>query len=152
MKMSEFEPVKKAKHYESHESGVSCKELLDFLNCNVGLALKYVWRYQDKGTPLQDLQKARFYLRRHLRNPWAPVFVYVQAGNATFARSVESLMSESRSQFYGYASKVIYTPVTRAGGGDRRQGLLSDFLDQLSDGNVAKALDCVEAMIAALEP
>lgn len=38
---------------------------LDFC---LGNALKYIARYQYKGTPTQDLQKACFYIERYLRN------------------------------------------------------------------------------------
>lgn len=34
---------------------------LDFLK---GQVIKYIWRYQHKGKPLEDLQKAEFYLKR----------------------------------------------------------------------------------------
>lgn len=34
---------------------------LPFLAAQV---FKYVWRYQHKGKPLEDLQKAKFYLER----------------------------------------------------------------------------------------
>ena len=32
----------------------------------LGNAFKYLFRYQDKGSPVLDLQKARFYLERFL--------------------------------------------------------------------------------------
>jgi hypothetical protein len=38
---------------------MSDKEFLGYLKANV---LKYMWRYDYKGKPLEDLQKAQWYL------------------------------------------------------------------------------------------
>ena len=37
-------------------------------NFCVGNAIKYVWRYRLKGRPLEDLQKAEWYLRKAIDN------------------------------------------------------------------------------------
>jgi hypothetical protein len=65
--MSEnYDEVQKAKHYESHPSGVAAVELLELLNWNLGTVLKYVWRRDIKGSAIKDLEKACWYLKRHL--------------------------------------------------------------------------------------
>lgn len=64
-----FDPVEKPEHYASGK--VECidwiaeclseEELRGYLRGNV---LKYTWRYQHKGHPVQDLRKAIWYARR----------------------------------------------------------------------------------------
>jgi len=49
-------------HYRRHPSGVECIEITRHLNFNVGNAIKYIWRYQDKGDPIENLKKAQWYL------------------------------------------------------------------------------------------
>ena len=31
---------------------------------NVGTAIKYLWRFKKKGTPIEDLEKAKWYIDR----------------------------------------------------------------------------------------
>lgn len=49
-------------HYNMHASRVECIELIRDLNFDIGSAVKYVMRRGDKGDPLKDLNKARWYL------------------------------------------------------------------------------------------
>lgn len=49
--------VKSPSHY-LHPSGVECKEVTYDLPKWIGDAIKYVWRYESKGKPLEDLRKA----------------------------------------------------------------------------------------------
>lgn len=56
-------------HYTA--GGIECIEAIkasmtseEFYGYLKGNALKYVWRYKNKGKPLEDLQKARWYLDR----------------------------------------------------------------------------------------
>lgn len=66
-----FDIINKARHYNSHPSGVECIELAERLPFNTGNAFKYVFRCGDKGNPRQDLEKALYYVKReaqHLKN------------------------------------------------------------------------------------
>ena len=54
-------------HYRRHPSGVECIEITRHLNFNVGNAIKYIWRYQDKGDPIENLKKAQWYLDDEIR-------------------------------------------------------------------------------------
>lgn len=64
--------VNKAAHYnrggieciKAIEASMSPEEYQGFLK---GQVLKYVWRYQHKGTPVKDLKKARYYLDELIR-------------------------------------------------------------------------------------
>jgi len=54
-------------HYRRHPSGVECIEITRHLNFNIGNAIKYIWRYQDKGDPIENLKKAQWYLDDEIR-------------------------------------------------------------------------------------
>jgi hypothetical protein len=56
------DPVNNPKHYTSHPSGVECIQITRHMSFNLGNALKYIWRADLKGSAVQDLEKAVFYL------------------------------------------------------------------------------------------
>lgn len=63
------DPVNRPEHYQGKvecidgiESAVEGLTGADAFNA--GQVLKYVWRHHRKGKPLEDLQKARWYLDR----------------------------------------------------------------------------------------
>tara|TARA_R110000851_G_scaffold103318_1_gene220255 strand:+ start:2223 stop:2450 length:228 start_codon:yes stop_codon:yes gene_type:complete len=56
--MSDFDPVKKPEHYNSHPSGVQCRDITRHESFNIGMAIKYVWRKDDKGKPIEDMRKS----------------------------------------------------------------------------------------------
>lgn len=58
--------INKPNHYHKHAVLVEPIELCELLGFNLGNCLKYCFRYQDKGNPIQDLKKAQFYIRRIL--------------------------------------------------------------------------------------
>ena len=60
------------KHYE-HVSGVATIEVNRLMTFDAGCAFKYVLRHQEKGNPLQDLTKARWYIADAVRNS-DPIF------------------------------------------------------------------------------
>jgi hypothetical protein len=60
------DPVNHPKHYTSHPSGVECITVVEHMNFNVGNAMKYLWRADEKGNSLQDLQKAAWYVQREI--------------------------------------------------------------------------------------
>lgn len=53
-------------HYTSHPSGVECITITEWYNFNVGNAIKYLWRAEEKGFQIQDLKKARWYVDREI--------------------------------------------------------------------------------------
>ena len=55
------DPINPA-HYRKHPSGIECIEVTRHMNFNIGNAIKYIWRYQDKGDPIENLKKAQWYL------------------------------------------------------------------------------------------
>lgn len=56
------DPVNHPVHYTSHPSGVECIQITRHMNFNCGNAMKYIWRCGDKGKPIEDLEKAIWYL------------------------------------------------------------------------------------------
>lgn len=55
-------------HYTGRGIGYECIDITQHQNFCVGNAIKYLWRYQAKGKPLEDLEKARWYARRAMKN------------------------------------------------------------------------------------
>lgn len=51
-------------HYNAHPSGLEVIELTELLGFRLGNATKYVLRHRHKGKPIEDLEKAAWYLRR----------------------------------------------------------------------------------------
>lgn len=56
--------VNHPKHYTSHPSGIETISLTANQSFFVGNAIKYLTRYNLKGTPEQDLRKTIFYIER----------------------------------------------------------------------------------------
>lgn len=53
-------------HYTAHPSGVECIAITEHMGFNLGNAIKYLWRADEKGAPLDDLRKARWYVDREI--------------------------------------------------------------------------------------
>lgn len=54
-------------HYRKHPSGIECIEVTRHMNFNIGNAIKYLWRYMDKGDPVENLKKAQWYIDDEIR-------------------------------------------------------------------------------------
>lgn len=59
--------VNHPKHYTSHPSGVECITVTRHMNFNLGNAMKYLWRVDDKGDSIENLEKAIFYIKDEIR-------------------------------------------------------------------------------------
>lgn len=60
------DPVNHPTHYTSHPSGLECIDITRHMSFNLGNAFKYIWRADLKKEPIQDLEKAMFYLNDEL--------------------------------------------------------------------------------------
>jgi len=58
--------VNRPPHYTAHPSGVECITIAEHMGFCLGNAVKYIWRADLKGRPLEDLYKARYYLDREI--------------------------------------------------------------------------------------
>lgn len=54
-------------HYKAHPSGVECIQVTEHMGFNVGNAMKYLWRADEKGNALEDLRKAGWYVAREIQ-------------------------------------------------------------------------------------
>lgn len=61
------DPVNNPQHYKSHLSGIEVIQITEHLNFCLGNAIKYILRADHKDNPMQDLQKARWYMERELQ-------------------------------------------------------------------------------------
>jgi hypothetical protein len=60
------DPVNHPPHYTKHPSGIECIDVTEHFNFNLGNAIKYIWRADLKNKPIEDLEKAAWYLRREI--------------------------------------------------------------------------------------
>lgn len=60
------DPVNHPKHYTRHPSGVECIQITEHMNFCRGNAMKYLWRAGEKGSEIEDLMKARWYIEREI--------------------------------------------------------------------------------------
>jgi hypothetical protein len=67
--LTDYDPVESPVHYNT--GSIECIEAIkasmsdtEFKGYLKGNAMKYLWRYDYKGKPVEDLQKAQWYLAR----------------------------------------------------------------------------------------
>ena len=60
------DPVNHPKHYTEHPSGVECIQITEHMDCILGNALKYIWRWDLKKDAVEDLRKAQWYIGREI--------------------------------------------------------------------------------------
>lgn len=58
--------VNHPKHYNNHPSGIECIEIVRHLPFNLGNAIKYLWRNEDKNG-IEDLKKAIWYIQDEIK-------------------------------------------------------------------------------------
>ena len=66
MSNTDPERVNHPRHYNEHPSGVECIDIVEHMSFNLGNAVKYCWRADHKGAPLEDLRKAIWYIEREI--------------------------------------------------------------------------------------
>jgi len=60
------ETINHPQHYNAHPSGVECIDVVEHMTFNLGNAVKYIWRANEKGKLIEDLKKARWYVDREI--------------------------------------------------------------------------------------
>lgn len=45
---------------------IECIQIAEHMNFTIGNAIKYLWRADHKGQPVEDLRKARWYINREI--------------------------------------------------------------------------------------
>lgn len=67
MSEQQHDAVNHPRHYNAHPSGVECIEIVEYMPFNIGNAIKYLWRCDDKHPdPIEDLKKAAWYVNREI--------------------------------------------------------------------------------------
>lgn len=67
-----FDPVQRPKHYTTSAAQcqcgrtIECVQVTETMNFCLGNTVKYIWRADLKGSDIQDLEKAAFYLNREI--------------------------------------------------------------------------------------
>ncbi len=61
------DPVNHPSHYTAHPSGVECITITEHMSFCLGNAVKYIWRADEKGDAIQDLEKAKWYVEREIK-------------------------------------------------------------------------------------
>jgi hypothetical protein len=90
------DPVHHPKHYNTHPSGIECVEFSELLPGNLSHACVYVWRHAHKGSPIEDLEKALWFLEREqarddLESEEARLFLDAPAPAARIAERLRGL-------------------------------------------------------------
>jgi|WetSurMetagenome_2_1015567.scaffolds.fasta_scaffold06769_11 hypothetical protein len=57
-------PVNHPAHYTSHPSGIEAIDVCGYMDFPLGNAYKYMFRFESKWSPTEDLKKARWYINR----------------------------------------------------------------------------------------
>lgn len=131
-----YDNVEKPRHYHTHPSGIQPIEIAEHMTLCLGTAFIYGWRYYLKGTPLEDLRKMLWFLKRQKDGTELPT-AYCPA---TFSE----VMATRRHAFT--RPSPWCEPVRRA------LALLCDWHVSLSmierDRLLQQAIDCTELAIA----
>jgi hypothetical protein len=67
------DPVDNPAHYTGSKATcacglpIECIQITRHLNFNMGNAVKYIWRADSKGKPVEDLKKAMWYLADEIK-------------------------------------------------------------------------------------
>jgi len=61
------DPINHPAYYNSHPSKVECIDIIEHMNFCIGNAIKYLWRAGLKGSVLEDLKKAKWYIEREIQ-------------------------------------------------------------------------------------
>lgn len=66
-RLDERNAVEHPYHYNANPSGIEAILVIEHMNFCLGNAIKYIWRADQKGNPIEDLKKAAWYLDREIK-------------------------------------------------------------------------------------
>lgn len=92
--------VNKPKHYRSHPSGVECIQVTEHMGFNLGNAMKYIWRCDEKWDAIEDLKKARWYLNREIERR--------ESINGKESSESEGLRETGRYDYWANAASYVF--------------------------------------------
>lgn len=62
-----YDVVQKAKHYNTHPSGIELKKVALYYPSALASAMKYTYRFDQKDTELQNLEKCLWHLKEFMK-------------------------------------------------------------------------------------
>ena len=134
-----FDNVERPQHYHSHPCGFQPVEIAEHMTLTMGTAFIYGWRYNMKGTPLEDLRKMRWWLLRQKEHGRA-----LPRPDATSARLFREDVMPSRKHAFNRPSPWC-EPVRLA------LACLCDWHAASSDAEcdrlLTKAIQCIDTAI-----
>jgi hypothetical protein len=65
-KPNQHDPVNHPKHYTEVVPGIECIDVVKYFSFVRGNAIKYLWRAGTKGSTIEDLKKAIWYIQREI--------------------------------------------------------------------------------------
>lgn len=108
-------------HYSQNPAGIECIDVVELMTFNRGNAVKYLWRAGLKGSRVEDLRKARWYVERE------------KCG------CVDVLAPDRLAVLLQKASAGFENP------------LVGSAILHIADGVWPMALNCIDALIAECE-
>lgn len=88
-------------HYIGRDGvNFECIDLTEWQTFCTGNAIKYLWRFRSKGKPLEDLQKAKWYVHRALMN--GETVLHAFGGDDILHTLVESTTGFERVAWQGF--------------------------------------------------
>ncbi len=119
--------VNKPAHYTGHPSGIECIEVAEHLPFCLGNAFKYLFRRAAKGNELENVEKALWYVRRHIER-WA---LDMEPGSLD-KETIENVgVIASHEPFPISAAMLIIATPPQCGGYDACIGLLQQEVERL---------------------
>jgi hypothetical protein len=92
-------PVNHPSHYTSHPSGIEAIEMCGKMGFNTGNAFKYLFRFENKWSPLEDLKKSRWYINReYFQETGKLLKLRKKDGAAAWKKTFKELKAETRQQ------------------------------------------------------
>lgn len=114
-------------HYTGHPSGVECIEVAERLSFCLGNAFKYLFRREAKGNELENVEKALWYVRRHIEH-WA---LDMEPGSLDQETIEKVGVIAAHEPFPISAAMLIIATPPQCGGYDACIGLLQQEVERL---------------------
>lgn len=123
-------------HYKNHPSGRECIEIAGQMSFTLGNAFKYAYRCTEKGNPLDDLKKCRWYLEYEMSRRAKRRFRWMAESHEDYNAEIDGCDAISdvlgyEHRYCGHLSRVlerIYTAHKHPRGLDA----IKEALDALS--------------------
>lgn len=114
-------------HYTGHPSGIECIEVAERLSFCLGNAFKYLFRRAAKGNELENVEKALWYVRRHIEH-WA---LDMEPGSLDQETIEKVGVIAAHEPFPISAAMLIIATPPQCGGYDACIGLLQQEVERL---------------------